>query len=107
LYKNYEMDLIQEEWAAKYDGNQNAVILDVRTESEYSEGYIPNAINININEAHSFISQVEQLDKSKEYFIYCRSGVRSARACEVMENLGFDVTFNLLGGILDWDGEIV
>ena len=47
---------------------------------------------------------MEQLDKSKAYFVYCRSGARSARACAVMEQSGFPVTFNLLGGIIAWEG---
>jgi rhodanese-related sulfurtransferase len=47
---------------------------------------------------------LEQLDKSKAYFVYCRSGARSARACAVMQQYGFLIAFNLLGGILAWVG---
>ncbi|QBN18079.1 rhodanese-like domain-containing protein [Flavobacterium nackdongense] len=101
------MDLTQEDWVSQYEADTNAVILDVRTENECNEGIISNAINIDIYEGQGFIEKIEALDKSKNYYVYCRSGARSAKACEVMESLGFDHAFNLLGGILGWDGEIV
>lgn len=101
------MDLTQEEWVSQFEADANALILDVRTEDEYNDGIIPNAILIDIRKEHEFINSLETLDKSKNYYVYCRSGVRSAKACEIMENFGFENTYNLLGGILDWDGEIV
>ena len=101
------MNLTQEDWIAQLEEDENAVILDVRTEDECDEGIIPNAINIDIHKGQGFISEIEKLDKSKNYYIYCRSGARSAKACEIMNELGFDNTYNLLGGMLDWDGEVV
>lgn len=107
LQKNITMNLTQEDWVSQYEADENAVILDVRTENEYNEGSIANSINIDIYEGQGFIAKLEALDKSKNYYVYCRSGARSAKACEVMESLGFENAYNLLGGILDWDGEIV
>lgn len=101
------MNLTQEEWVAQLEEDSNAVILDVRTEDECDEGIIPNAINIDIHKGQEFISEIEQLDKSKNYYVYCRSGARSAKACEIMNELGFENAYNLLGGMLDWDGEVV
>ena len=101
------MNLTQEDWIAQLEADDNAVILDVRTEDECNEGIIPNAINIDIHKGQDFISEIEKLDKSKNYYVYCRSGARSAKACEIMNELGFDTTYNLLGGMLDWDGEVV
>lgn len=101
------MNLTQEDWIAQLEEDGNAVILDVRTEDECDEGIIPNAINIDIHQGQGFISEIEKLDKSKNYYIYCRSGARSAKACEIMNELGFDNTYNLLGGMLNWDGEVV
>ena len=101
------MNLTQEEWVSQFEADENAVILDVRTESECDEGIIPNSINIDIYEGQVFIDKIEALDKSKNYYVYCHSGARSAKACELMENLGFQNAYNLLGGILNWDGEIV
>ena len=101
------MNLTQEEWVEQLEQDDNAIILDVRTEDECDEGIIPNAINIDIHKGQEFISEIEQLDKSKNYYVYCRSGARSAKACEIMNELGIDNAYNLLGGMLDWDGEVV
>ncbi|KQB44570.1 rhodanese [Flavobacterium sp. L1I52] len=101
------MNLTQEEWVEQLEQDDNAVILDVRTEDECDEGIIPNAINIDIHKGQEFISEIEQLDKSKNYYVYCRSGARSAKACEIMNELGIENAYNLLGGMLDWDGEVV
>ena len=101
------MNLTQEDWVSQKEADDNAVILDVRTEAECDEGMIPNAINIDIHEGQAFIDKLEALDKSKNYYVYCRSGARSAKACEVMNQLGFENAYNLLGGFLEWDGEVV
>lgn len=101
------MNLTQEDWIAQLDADENSVILDVRTEDECDEGIIANAINIDIHKGQEFISEIEKLDKSKNYYVYCRSGARSAKACQIMNELGFDNAYNLLGGMLDWDGEVV
>ncbi|MEO8252892.1 MAG: rhodanese-like domain-containing protein [Flavobacterium sp.] len=101
------MNLTQEDWIAQLEADDNAVILDVRTEDECYEGIIPKAINIDIHKGQGFISELENLDKSKNYYVYCRSGARSGKACEIMNELGFDNAYNLLGGMLDWDGEVV
>ncbi|HTG67185.1 MAG TPA: rhodanese-like domain-containing protein [Flavobacterium sp.] len=101
------MNLTQEDWIAQLEADENAVILDVRTEDECDEGIIPNAINIDIHKGQAFIDEIEKLDKSKNYYVYCRSGARSAKACSIMNELGFDNAYNLLGGMLDWEGEVV
>lgn len=101
------MNLTQEEWVEQLEADDNAVILDVRSEEEVDQGYIPNAINIDIRLAQEFMDEIEKLDKSKNYYVYCRSGARSASACSVMNQNGFENTYNLMGGILDWEGEIV
>jgi len=107
LQKNITMNLTQEDWVSQFEADENAVILDVRTEAEFNEGSIPDAINMDIYEGQAFMENLEALDKSKNYYVYCRSGARSAKACEVMNNMGFENAFNLLGGFLEWDGEVV
>lgn len=100
------MDLTQEEWASKLKNDPKAVVLDVRTEGEVMQGIIPNAINIDIYKGQGFIYRLEELDKTKNYYVYCRSGSRSRQACSIMNRLGFQNAYNLMGGILDWEGEI-
>ncbi|NER18433.1 rhodanese-like domain-containing protein [Spongiivirga citrea] len=101
------MDLSQEDWVSKLNADENAVILDVRSEEEVEDGYIPLAQNIDIRQGQGFIDGLQALDASKNYYVYCRSGARSAQACQIMNQMGFDTTYNLLGGILDWQGETV
>jgi len=100
-------DLSQEEWAAKLSGDENAFVLDVRTEEELEEGQIPNAKNIDIYLGQGFMDELEKLDKSKNYYVYCRSGNRSGQACAIMNSLGFENAYNLAGGFMNWEGEIV
>ena len=101
------MNLQQEDWINQLEQDTNAVILDVRTEGECNEGIIPQAINIDIHKGQGFIYQIDELDKSKNYYVYCRSGARSEQACHLMNQMGFENTFNLLGGIMHWQGEVV
>lgn len=99
--------LTQEEWASQLENDDNAVILDVRTDKEVAEGIIPNAIHIDIYKGQEFVAQIEELDPDKNYYVYCRSGNRSGQACNIMEQLGFENAFNLEGGILEWEGDLV
>jgi rhodanese-related sulfurtransferase len=101
------MNLEQEVWRDQLKNDANAIVLDVRTEEEFNEGFIPGAINIDIYKGQGFIYAIEELDKSKNYYVYCRSGGRSGQACSIMNQLGFDNSFNLLGGIMNWEGEII
>jgi len=99
-------DLTQMEWQEQFQNDSDAVILDVRTYSEIQQGYIPNAINIDIYSGQDFINQVMKLDKTKSYYVYCKSGGRSGQACAFMNQAGFEKTYNLVGGIMQWQGEI-
>lgn len=103
---NSMADLTQEEWAEKLEQDPNAQILDVRTPEEVEEGYIPDSINIDIYLGQKFLSELEKLDKSKNYYVYCRTGNRSGQACSLMKKMGFANAHNLLGGITEWEGEI-
>lgn len=101
------MNLTQEDWVLQFQADENAVILDVRTDDEFNEGFIANAINIDIHRGQDFVNEIENLDKSKNYYVYCRSGMRSAKACEIMNQLGFENAYNLIGGITEWEGEVI
>ncbi|MEO0899471.1 MAG: rhodanese-like domain-containing protein [Bacteroidota bacterium] len=99
-------ELQQQEWKDKFDQTKGAVLLDVRRPDEWEEGIIPGAMMINLMDTQAFVEEVEKLDKSKAYFIYCRSGNRSGQACRFMSQQGFTEVYNLLGGMLDWKGEV-
>lgn len=84
LLKNNDMDLSQKDWIEKLQSDTNAIILDVRTEDECADGIIPNSINIDIYKGQGFVYKVEELDKNKNYYVYCKAGGRSAQACSIM-----------------------
>jgi rhodanese-related sulfurtransferase len=99
-------NLTQQEW---WDGAQqgsDAVILDVRTPEEWAQGIIPGAITLDFYRGDDFIEELEQLDKTKSYYVYCRSGARSGNSCGILQQLGFEKAFNLNGGIMQWQGPI-
>ena len=99
-------NLTQQQWTDRLVGDKNAVIMDVRTPEEFNSGKIPNSININIYKGQGFIYLVDDLDKSKNFYVYCRSGTRSGQACSVMNQMGIPNAYNLLGGIMEWRGEV-
>ncbi len=68
-------------------------IVDVRTPSEYAEGHLDGAVNIDVQDAAGFTAALEDLDPAAPYVVYCRSGNRSAAATAQMVDVGFtDVT---------------
>ena len=97
-------DLSQQEWTSQMESDSNAVIIDVRTEEEVNEGHIPNAIHLDIFKGQEFIDALKELDTEKSYFVYCRSGARSGQACSIMNQLGFEKAYNLMGGFSNWNG---
>ena len=98
-------DILQKSFIEKSLAN-DAIIIDVRTPHEWDHGIIPGAIMLDFMEQSSFANKINQLDKSKIYLLYCRSGMRSSYACKLMDSLGFKETYNLLGGIISWKGEL-
>ena len=78
-----------------------AVVLDVRTKQEYQSGNIKASTNIDVLE-ENFSAQIQSLDKDLHYLIYCRSGMRSAKAAGILCELGFTNVYNLTGGYNAW-----
>jgi rhodanese-related sulfurtransferase len=97
----------QTEWLELVANDSNAVIIDARTPRECAEGIIENAIMIDFLDAPNFKSEIEKLDKDKNYYVYCRSGNRSGQACQLLDGLGIKNTYNLSGGMLAWTGKTV
>ncbi|MGB0869560.1 MAG: rhodanese-like domain-containing protein [Flavobacteriales bacterium] len=83
-----------------YSSDENAIVLDVRTPEETASGHIENAEFADFYNPN-FMNTINEMDKTKNYYIYCRSGVRSLKTCELMASLGFKGKLvNLLGGAL-------
>lgn len=88
----------------KLSNRGNIGLIDVRTEGEYKEGHIPGATLMDVLQEGHFVKQIQSLDKSKSYVVYCRSGKRSKRAMELMLQNGFTHVSDLDGGIQKWTG---
>jgi rhodanese-related sulfurtransferase len=89
-------------FAEKIAATKNPQILDVRTPEEFTAGHIDNAKNVNWL-GDSFVAGAEKLDKTRPVFVYCKSGGRSQKAAEKLQELGFTNIYQLDGGILKWD----
>lgn len=81
--------------------SDNVVLLDVRTPGEVDQGSIDGSIHINLA-SPQFKKRIKELDKSKVYVVYCRTGQRSAMACRKMFNQGFRKLYNLTDGYTSW-----
>lgn len=82
--------------------NNDALVLDVREDSEWKIGHIPEAKHIPLGKLSGRVSELEKF-KDKAIVISCRSGHRSARACSILKKSGFDNVHNLAGGIIAWE----
>ena len=80
------------------------VILDVRTLTEFAEGHILGAVNVDF-QSGNFEGEIEMLDKNATYAVYCRSGNRSGQAVKIMKDAGFENLYNMNGGTVDWTNQ--
>lgn len=84
----------------KAQSTPGAVLLDVRTEAEYSEGHVPGSVNLPLD-------RLEDISYSKDtpLFVYCRSGARSGRGVEYLKRAGYENAVNI-GGIITYHGPV-
>ena len=79
-------------------------LVDVRQPGEYTKGHLPGALLIPLGD---LAARAAELDNEKQSIVYCRSGVRSKTACQILTRLGFDRVLNMKGGISSYNGEQV
>ncbi|HTN05110.1 rhodanese-like domain-containing protein [Agriterribacter sp.] len=90
-----------EQLKAKIDAGEELHLIDVREPQENAEFNI-GGILLPVGHIRNMdIDAIEAL-KEKEVICYCRSGNRSGQACLILDSLGFTNTWNLAGGMLDW-----
>ncbi|OXS26794.1 MAG: hypothetical protein BI182_03545 [Acetobacterium sp. MES1] len=94
-----------EEAKVMIDEGKNLVILDVRTQEEYNEGHIENAVLIPDTEISAKAPTV-LADSNQTILVYCRTGRRSAEAAKKLVDLGYSNIYDF-GGIVDWPYEVV
>jgi rhodanese-related sulfurtransferase len=85
--------------------DSTVIVLDVRTADEFRDGHIEGAVNIDVKESDFLEKAKAMLPSGKTIAVYCRSGRRSANACNQLSAEGYK-TFNLKGGIIAWTEEI-
>tara|TARA_Y100001970_G_C14118709_1_gene795065 strand:- start:543 stop:929 length:387 start_codon:yes stop_codon:yes gene_type:complete len=86
------------------NSNHDIILIDVRTEEEIRISKISGSINIDFD-SKSFYDSLLTLNKSKKYFIYCRSGRRSTITVNYMRENGFHESYNVDGGINSWKNQ--
>ena len=84
----------------KLNNKETMHLIDVREDDEVAQGMIPTAIHIPLGQVPE---RMNELDKETTYIMVCRSGGRSGRATQFLEQAGYDV-INMAGGMLEWDG---
>ncbi len=84
-----------------FKGNDELVILDIRTAEEYNNGCIEDAVNIDFNNS-DFRKIIKFMDKQKTYLVYCQSGIRSKKAVEIMSEIGFKKIYHMYEGVEGW-----
>lgn len=82
------------DFLAKYQAGEIQV-LDVREQEEYDALHLEGVSLLPLSE---LLDRYTELDKAQPYYVICRSGKRSARACQFLEEQGYDVT-NVQGGM--------
>ena len=97
------MNISAQEAKEIMDTEKDYVILDVRTQEEYDEKHIPDALLIPDYEIKEKAEDVLK-DKDQLILVYCRSGRRSKLAAEELVSLGY-TNIKEFGGIIDWPYE--
>lgn len=83
-------------------GAADFVILDIRTPKEFAKGHIAGAVMLDYYNP-GFQKGLQQLDKTKRYLIYCRTGNRTGRTLKIIDQMGFKSIYHLKDGIVDWN----
>lgn len=92
----------------RIEQNDKIVILDVRTQEEFAQGHLPNAVLLPVDLIEAQSAEVAKIlpDKDAEILVYCRSGKRAHRASQALVDMGYTNIVHI-GGIIDWPYEVV
>lgn len=81
-------------------GQENLVVLDVRTDAEWEEGHVQGAVHVPLGDLPN---RVGELDSQRPTAVVCGSGYRSSAGTSVLQRHGFATVFNTLGGMAAWE----
>ena len=96
--KQFEQTITNEEITSR-----EGLVLDVREAAEYAFGHVPGAKSIPMGELEA---RLAELDQDQEIYVICRTGTRSDMAAKVLANKGFKKVYNVLPGMIEWNGEL-
>ncbi|WP_274651466.1 rhodanese-like domain-containing protein [Paenibacillus humicola] len=81
-------------------------LIDVRERDEWQSGHIEEARNIPLSEFVGRLGELHADGEDEPIYVICRSGGRSAKACDYLAAQGYSVV-NIVGGMLSWPGDVV
>lgn len=90
------------ELRARLQAGEQLQLIDVREAEEVAEGMIEGAKHIPLGQIPG---RLEEIERTSEIIFICRSGYRSERACEYLQQLGYEGCTNMTGGMLQWSQE--
>ncbi len=96
-----EVNVVSPEEMQSLLKTDNVQLVDVRTASEYTQGHIEFAQNIDFK-SPTFNDDIRMLDKDKPVLLYCHKGGRSAKCAQKMLDAGFKKIYDLEGGFSKW-----
>lgn len=103
MQSQVEMITPEQVYEAVYGGD-TLQLIDVRTTEEYGVSHLKNAQNICVTN-DDFEEKAAGLDKTKPVYVYCQKGGRSARAAEILKEMGFTKVYDLQGGMENWESK--
>ncbi|MEN4041743.1 MAG: molybdopterin-synthase adenylyltransferase MoeB [Anaerolineaceae bacterium] len=96
-------DIAPDELAGRLTRGEDILLLDIREAIETQISRLPGSIQISLDQLPR---RLHELDRNREIVVYCRIGVRSARAVGLMQQAGFSRVRNLRGGINAWADQV-
>lgn len=91
--------LVVTDWKKANELNDDDLLVDVRTEKEYNEGHIPDAMNIDLDHLRE---QLNEIPKNRNIYIYCQIGLRGYLAQRILLQNGYSKVYNIAGGYKLW-----
>lgn len=99
-----EQLLEAENFQFRLKSTPNSQLVDVRTPGEFASGHLAGAVNIDFY-SPDFEKQLGKLSKENPVFVYCKVGGRSEDAAKILRKNGFNVVYELQGGIMKWTAQ--
>jgi len=89
--------------ATQLINREDAVVLDVRSDGEFNQGHIVNAVNIPQKSVQEQLSKLEKY-RNRPIITACRTGQIGSGVSSALRKNGFERVYNLAGGLVAWEG---